>query len=975
MTKSILAGVLAISCGLVSLQAVQWDITKPSGSFWSDDSNWLGGVKPTASESAAFGKWETNPGGTYTIVLGEPQEILSFALTDWNNPPNPFYIGTAEDVALGNTLTFANLTRPANISGTAVIVADVILSDDAVWTINKGWNGDFQVWGCISGDHSLEKAAGGTLFLCGKNMYTGKTTISAGTVQLGNGEDKTGEIAGDIEVLTELIVNPSTVQETTLKNVTGTGTLRKKGMGTLVFSGTDSLTPEGPFLIERHNWLNGNSGALDCTVPNGVCKFTSQVWNDDFTFIGTESMDLGDSPITLKQVQNVYTRTVTVKKNTLTVGGPIGESGGFSLTKAGAGNLVLKSANTYSKNTKVNGGSLILEAGGTLGKGTVTIGADGALVLDNTAAAANRLPDDQAVTVGGGLTLVGASGEAVTENAGALTLAAGNACIAVRSAEDETVLAFSSFAERKVGNTTVFDVSENGRIEIGGMTAGAMISGALAKAGDAVGFATVSDSGAVCLAEADGTKNRKLNLQGDTTIDAGEYGTIELCNTSGASVTVTLAGTVSTTGGLLFSGSDSIVLTGGQIGGNANGEAILLTANTAQVTIESPVAADNITYGGIGNLTISGRQTAKSYANGYITINVDGEVVWAQTNKDCGALRVYKGIVVLAQGAKLYEKDSSGSADRCYLQVGEKGMLDLNGVSVWVNGISGAGVITNRNGETLSTLNCKWSSSGSNYYSFQPNFSGKLTGNLRLSLSSDGYYSAKYMQILSGENSHTGDTVLNSGVTILLRHPHALGSGRFFGNSTAAKIKADTPMVLDGLTELYWKSLTYNGANVDMGEAPAFLNATQVNVSVTNTVKIASLGEVNEGSSFTKTGVGRLVIKGDATYTGETTISSGALTFEGNVTSRTLNVGASASLALGVAANLHSKSVITVAQDGAVKLSNVEPLQVMSLVVDGVEYTSSGTYGAVGSGARYQLSCFTGTGQLQIRGGLMLFIR
>ncbi|MGN0844292.1 MAG: autotransporter-associated beta strand repeat-containing protein [Kiritimatiellia bacterium] len=975
MTKRILAGILAIGCGLVSLQAVQWDITKPSGSFWSDDSNWLGGAKPSAEEAASFGKWETNPGGTYTVVVKEPQVFGSFALTDWNNPPNPFYIGTEEDVQNGNTLTFANLTRPSNISGTAVIVADVILSDDGVWSVNKGWNGEFQVLGRISGNHAIEKTGNGTLLLCGRNTYTGKTTITAGTLQLGNGDGRTGELAGDVEVLSELIVNPAAGDTTTMKNLSGTGTLRKKGLGTLVFSGRESLSSSGSFSIERHYWQNSSAGALDCTIPGGRCGFSSQVWNDDFTFAGTESMDFGDGPVTLKQTQSNYTRTVTVLKNTLTVGGSIGESGGFSLTKAGAGDLVLKGSNSYSKNTTIKDGRLILEAEGTMGAGAVSIGADGEAVLDNGEQIANRLPDGQAVTLGGKLTLHGSSSGAVTEEAGALTLAVGPACVAIRPAGAETLLTFASFAERKIGNTTIFDIPENGKVSVGGMTAGEMIPGALAKTGGATGFATVDEAGAVCLAVADGAENVKMDLQGDTTIEAGEYGTLEFCNRSGASVTVTLSGTISTTKGLLFSGDSPIVLTGGTIAGNADGEVIVLTANTAMATIETPVEADDITYGGVGDLAISGRQTAKSYANGYITLNVDGTVTWAQTNPDCGAVRLYGGTVVLAKGSRLYEKNSYSSGDRCYLQVGGNAVLDLHGVSVWVNGISGSGIITNRDSESLAVLNCKWSPSGSNYYTYQPNFSGSLQGNLRLSLSSDGYYYERYTQILSGDNSHTGGTVLSSGVTLNLRHPHALGAGSFSGNATAAKVKAEMALTLDGVTELLWKSHTYNGASLDMGEAPAFLNATQVNVSVTNTVKVASLGEIDEGSSFTKSGLGNLVVKGDAMYTGETTISAGTLTFEGNVESRVLNVEDSATLTAGVSAAFHPKTLLTVAQNGIIKLHNEVPIQISSISVDGVEYMASGTYGAIGSGARYQLPCFTGTGQLQIRGGVMLFIR
>ena len=51
--------------------------------------------------------------------------------------------------------------------------------------------------GVISGTGSLTKSGAGTLTLTGANTYTGGTTISAGTLQLGNG-GTTGSVAGNI---------------------------------------------------------------------------------------------------------------------------------------------------------------------------------------------------------------------------------------------------------------------------------------------------------------------------------------------------------------------------------------------------------------------------------------------------------------------------------------------------------------------------------------------------------------------------------------------------------------------------------------------------------------------------------------------------------------------------------------------------------------------------------------------------------
>ena len=61
--------------------------------------------------------------------------------------------------------------------------------------------------GVISGTGALVQAGSGTLILTGNNTYTGGTTISTGTLQIGNG-GTTGNIVGDVTDNGTLIVRP-----------------------------------------------------------------------------------------------------------------------------------------------------------------------------------------------------------------------------------------------------------------------------------------------------------------------------------------------------------------------------------------------------------------------------------------------------------------------------------------------------------------------------------------------------------------------------------------------------------------------------------------------------------------------------------------------------------------------------------------------------------------------------------------------
>jgi autotransporter-associated beta strand protein len=109
-------------------------------------------------------------------------------------------------------------------------------------------------------------------------------------------------------------------------------------------------------------------------------------WEGNWTFIGTNgansNLNLGTGNVFLRAA-NLQV-SVTDAATTLTVGGVIANdvTGGRGLTKAGAGTLELRGANTYTGPTTVNAGTLKLDTSGALdAAGRVSIAAGATLDL------------------------------------------------------------------------------------------------------------------------------------------------------------------------------------------------------------------------------------------------------------------------------------------------------------------------------------------------------------------------------------------------------------------------------------------------------------------------------------------------------------------------------------------------------------------------------------------------------------------
>ena len=438
--------------------------------------------------------------------------------------------------------------------------------------------------GAMDGSGALTLTGSGTLILTGANSYGGGTTISGGTLQLGNGV-KTGIIFGDVVNDAALVFDESS-DVTFSGAISGTGTLTQNGSTTLILTGNNTFTGT--------------------------------------TFVNAGTLQIGNGGTTGSIVGNVTDDTAVVfdRSDTLTIGGVI--SGTGSLTQAGTGTLVLTGANTYTGGTTISAGTLELGPGGSI-VGNVT---------DNGALVFNR-PDNVfysgAITGAGTLTQSGHGNlvlGGVNTYSGATNVASGaldaNSSTGFSPNSDFTVTStlnlggFSNTVGSLAGTGTV---TNNGFFGVSVLTAGGdnastTFSGVLTDGLSTFGFIKTG-TGTMVL-------TGRNTYTGGTTISAG---TLQIGNggTGGSIVgnvtdnaalvfdrsdSVTFSGTVSGTGTLTQNGTGTLDLTGANAySGNTNVNAGTLRVDGSLGTGAVSVAS-GATLGGAG--TIGGPVTIQN---------------------------------------------------------------------------------------------------------------------------------------------------------------------------------------------------------------------------------------------------------------------------------------------------------------------------------------------------------------------------
>ena len=715
--------------------------------------------------------------------------------------------------------------------------------------------------GILSGPGSLTKSGTGTLILTSSNTYTGATTVSNGTLQIGDGTTD-GSIASSSGITNNGALVFNLVGSQTCGNISGAGSLTKNGAGTLTLTGSNTYSGDTTVNSGTLQIGDGTTALFSSTSAIAVNSGATLALNlaggstvaNAITTLGVQGAAL---------VNSLGSGTTTLSKNII---GP----GGFN--QSGPGTTVLMGNNSYAGPTNVTNGVLQLNYQYAAYMSTLNLSANNALAFGTNAVTIGGLSGSGAFalvsTSGTGVDLSVGNNNSDTIFTGAIT------------GTDTSVL-------KKIGAGTLnFTNSASISAATTWVTSGNLN---LAGTGVALNATDLQVAGAT-------GSNATMNLQSGTA--TANYLVIGKNN-------IGALGVVNMSGGVLNAGSGGIDMgdwnnTSGVFnlsGGTVNCSGWLLMADWGTATINQTGGVFNYTYGanaavgynaqsGTAAINVSGGVFTASTSgislravggggtlavSGSGTVNVpNGTVGLAYQNNESGALNVTGGTlnaksIVLLTGAGLTGASANVNVTGGVVNVGSGGiyMSATNAAAnTWAINLSSG---------TLGALNSAWSSSLAMTLNNPTGFDSD-----NVTFRTSGTNGAAQNITLSGALSGTGGLNITGAGTLTLS-----GSSSYSGNTA---VSAGT-LNFGNTAGLGTSVLTIAGnSQIQAGVSGTIANNVVIIPSVTGTFDPQSYsvtfgGIVSGSGALIKAGAGTLTLSSSNSYSGGTMLSAGTLNF------------------------------------------------------------------------------------------------
>ena len=821
-----------------------------------------------------------------TITAARPSAVLTIADVQASSakltkagPGNLTVTGTLAHT--GGTLVNEGTLQVGNGGTSGAIAGDIEVAAGGTLAFNR--SDDLAFGNVVIGSGGLTKLAGNTLTLTGNNTYAGLTTVSAGTLQLGDG-GASGSIGGNVSVAGGATLKFNRSDNLTFDGaINGGGSLVKLNSNTLILTGNNTYTggttvSAGTLDIGNGGTSGSIAGNVSLTDPSSILRFNR---SDAVTFSGAISgggtlAKLGAGTLILTG-DSTYAGATTVSEGTLQLGngGTTGSiagtvnvgtgatlsinrsdnltfanvvTGSGGLTKLAGNTLTLTGENTYAGGTTVSAGTLRIGNGGTTGSvaGNVSVGGGATLSFNRS----DNFTFGNAVTGAGGLTKL--AGNTLTLTAehtypGGTTVSAGT----LRIGDGGTSGSIAGNVAVGSGATLGFNRSDD--VTFGGAVSG---NGALAKlTGNTL------------------TLTGSNNYNGGTTVSAG------MLQIGNGATTGSISGSVSVGAGatLRFNRSDNLTF-GGAISGGGGlsklGAGTLTLTGNSTYTGGTTVSAGTLQVGNGGNTgSIAGNVSVASAAA--LSFNRSNAVTFGGVISGDGGLAKLAGNTLTLTGNNTYAGGTTVSAGTLQLgngaatgsingnvSVGGGATLSINRSDdlAFGNVVSGSGGLTKLAGNTLTLT-------GENTYAGVTTISagtlrigdGGTTGSVAGQITNNGFltFNRSDNVTFGGAISGNGGVIKIGGNTLTLT-----GNNTYTGGTTVA---SGTLQVGNGGTT---GSITGNvGVGLGGGAMLSFNRSDNVTFG----------GAISGIGTLSKLGAGTLTLPGTLSHTGGTVANAGTL--------------------------------------------------------------------------------------------------